>query len=117
MEDSGSFSEEFIDYFRSLTNEDSTACALAWRSLQPVIIADVCRDPIFANPLTKEAMLSARSGAVRSYPLLSRTGAVTGVLSLHAAQSTLLTGESVMIARCAIEALRPLPPTVMNRSA
>jgi len=75
------FGLDFLDYFGSVDTQDESACARAMRDQEPVLIADVNTDPLFA--VHRRVAASAGFRAVQSIPLIGRDGALLGILSTH----------------------------------
>jgi PAS domain S-box-containing protein len=75
------FGAEFLEHFREVTAEGPSACSRALRGAERVIIEDVNADPAYA-PLRVMAQ-AAGYRAVQSTPLMSRDGAVLGMISTH----------------------------------
>jgi GAF domain-containing protein len=75
------FSDEFLEYFAVVNNDDPSACGRAARQLEQTVIADVDIDPRYA-PLRG---IAAASGyrAVQSTPLVDLGGRLVGMLSTH----------------------------------
>ena len=71
-----SFWQEHLDHVNS-------CCGAAWDTGQPVTIEDVEMDPLFDNSPSRDAHRRAGVNSVHSTPLVGRTGAVVGVLSIH----------------------------------
>jgi GAF domain-containing protein len=61
--------------------EDGSVCGRAMQRREPVVVDDVMTDPLFAAH--RDIAVSAGFRAVRAAPLISRTGTLLGVLSLH----------------------------------
>jgi len=77
------FENDFLDFFRCVKDE-STACGVALKRRQRVIVKDITRHSIYCGPgsrATLEALLSARVRALHSTPLYNSSGNVIGVLS------------------------------------
>ncbi len=75
------FDREFMEYFRNVAADESTACGRALASRKRVVITDVTTDPLY-EPF-KQAAAAAGYRAVQSTPLVSRDGRVLGILSTH----------------------------------
>jgi hypothetical protein len=75
------FGRDFLDHFAYVRVDGSSACARSFRSGSPLVISDVFEDPAFAPHL--EVAKSSGFRAVQSIPLLSRSGSVIGMLSVH----------------------------------
>lgn len=75
------FSDEFLEYFAVVNNDDPSACGRAARQLEQTVITDVDTDPRYA-PLRG---IAAASGyrAVQSTPLVDLRGHLVGMLSTH----------------------------------
>jgi GAF domain-containing protein len=76
------FREPFLDFF-AFVQDRRTACGLAMEERRPVVVQDVIRSPIFAQTRGLDVMLDAGVRAVRSAPLVGRSGEVLGMLSVH----------------------------------
>jgi hypothetical protein len=75
------FSKKFLDYFQ-VVSDGRTACRAAWQQRCLVHVPDVTTSPIYSQPVL-EAMLNDGIRAVDSVPLLTDTGRILGVLSVH----------------------------------
>ena len=75
------FGLDFLQYFETVGIQDESACGRAMRSQAPVLIADVNTDPLFVAH--RGIAASAGFRAVQSTPLISRRGALLGILSTH----------------------------------
>ena len=75
------FRSDFLVQFRSVGAEDGTSCGRALRTRSTTQIPDVTVDAGFAP--YREAAIRAGYRAVQSTPLISRGGALLGVLSVH----------------------------------
>jgi GAF domain-containing protein len=75
------FSDEFLEYFAVVNNDDPSACGRAARQLEQTVIVDVDTDPRYA-PLRG---IAAASGyrAVQSTPLVDLRGHLVGMISTH----------------------------------
>ncbi len=76
------FEEPFIEFFESVTADD-TACGVALTTKQRVIVEDITKSEIYAGQHSLDAMREADVMAVQSLPLLSSTGNVRGIISVH----------------------------------
>jgi signal transduction histidine kinase/DNA-binding NarL/FixJ family response regulator len=75
------FSQDFLDQLGVLRRDSPSACSAVMNSLSRVIIEDVNQDESF-RPL-RDIAGEAGFRSIQSTPLLSRTGALLGVLSTH----------------------------------
>lgn len=75
------FDQGFVDACRSINEDDNTACARALRSRRRVIIEDVASDPGY-EPYRARAAAAGYRG-VQATPLISRGGALLGMLTTH----------------------------------
>src|SRR5262249_4507979 len=75
------FGIDFLQYFEAVGSQDESACGRAMRVQEPVLIADVNTDPLFAAH--RRTAAPAGSRAAQSTPLTSRRGALLGILSTH----------------------------------
>src|ERR1051326_497990 len=80
------FEEPFVEFFESVIGDD-TACGVALQTKQRVIVEDVTNSEIYAGNHSLEAMCKADVLAVQSLPLLSSTGNVLGIISVHFAHA------------------------------
>jgi len=78
------FETEFLNFFRRVRLDHGTACGRVLRSRDTIVIDDVLTDVEF-SPFRD---LACRAGfrAVQSTPLVSRSGALVGVVSNHFSQ-------------------------------
>ena len=76
------FSRPFLDFFGHV-HEGSAACGTAFKRRDRIIVEDVTQSPIFWRTNALEVLLDARVRAVQSSPLISRSGAILGVVSTH----------------------------------
>jgi len=75
------FDDDFIEFFREVSADDSSACGRALRTSQMVVIEDVEQETTFAPYL--DAARAAGFRAVVSLPFCSFRGEPLGVLSAH----------------------------------
>lgn len=75
------FSQDLLDQFRVMRRDSPSACSMAMNSLSRIIIEDVNQDEPF-RPLRHSAA-AAGVRSIQSTPLLSRTGALLGMLSTY----------------------------------
>ncbi|OAI10835.1 hypothetical protein A1507_21290 [Methylomonas koyamae] len=75
------FRQDFLDYFRTMSEGTPTACGLALRTRERQVIADVDQDPFYAP--FREVARQAGYRAVQSTPLMSNEGLPIGVISTH----------------------------------
>jgi hypothetical protein len=75
------FGLNFLEHFGAVRAQDECACGRAMRAREPVFIADVTTDPLFA--VHRDIAASAGFRAVQSTPLISRNGALLGMMSTH----------------------------------
>src|ERR1044072_7203202 len=78
----GGFEDPFVESVESVISDD-TACGVALRTRQRVIVEDVTNSEIYAGKHSLEAMSHADVLAVQALPLLSSTGNVLGIISVH----------------------------------
>jgi PAS domain S-box-containing protein len=76
------FDELFLEFFESVVDENS-ACGVAMRSKQRVIVEDITKSEIYAAKPSLQAMRDANVLAVQSLPLVSSSGTVLGIISTH----------------------------------
>jgi hypothetical protein len=75
------FQDEFLSFFRRVRYEDASACARALLNRNSVVIEDVLLDHRFVPCL--QVVQRAGVRAVQSTPLISRSGALLGIVSTH----------------------------------
>lgn len=75
------FRPDFLVRFRSVGAEDPSSCGRALLTRATVEIPDIAEDAAFAP--YRETAIRAGYRAVQSTPLISRSGALIGVLSVH----------------------------------
>ena len=80
------FDEPFVEFFESVSGDD-TACGVALNTKQRVIVEDITKSEIYAGRQSLDALREADVMAVQSLPLLSSTGNVLGMISIHFAQT------------------------------
>jgi GAF domain-containing protein len=75
------FSDEFLEYFAVVNDDDGSACAIAAQQHAQTVIPDVNADPRYAA----HREIAAASGyrAVQSTPLVDARGHLLGMLSTH----------------------------------
>jgi PAS domain S-box-containing protein len=76
------FEAPFLDFFNGV-HEGQAACGTAMLSGERVIVEDVANSPIFAGSAALEVMMTANARAVQSTPLISRSGRMLGMFSMH----------------------------------
>jgi anti-anti-sigma regulatory factor len=76
------FSDEFLDFFAEVGEED-TSCSAARLAGRRVSVSDVATDPIFAGRASGRMIIAAGSRAVHSTPILNAMGRCVGVFSTH----------------------------------
>jgi two-component sensor histidine kinase/PAS domain-containing protein len=74
------FAELFLKFFDGVS---ASACAVARRRRERVIVDDVTTSPIFAGEQSLNVLLEADVRAVQSTPLVDRMGSVIGMISTH----------------------------------
>jgi GAF domain-containing protein len=75
------FGPEFLAFFKRVALNDGTACGRALHSRSTIVIPDTMADAGF--PPYRDVAARAGFRAVQSTPLVSRSGALVGVLSNH----------------------------------
>jgi GAF domain-containing protein len=76
------FREEFLQYFKTVTPDDRSACGFALKTRKSIVISDVAGDKNL-SPQSRSVILDAGVRAVQSVPIVSTSGAYIGVLSAH----------------------------------
>ena len=76
------FDDPFVEFFESVSGDD-TACGVALQTKQRVIVEDINKSEIYDGKHSLDAMREAEVVAVQSLPLLSSTGKVLGIISVH----------------------------------
>jgi anti-anti-sigma factor len=100
---------QYLTYFATVSRGQSSACATAVLTGEPVIVDDVKRSPIFAGQPSRDVMLAAGSRAVQSYPLRHDDGRLLAVLSLHYGKTRPRGGNPELVAWSAARALTRMP--------
>lgn len=77
------FEKSFIDFFSNVSHQSSTACALAFRRGERVIVEDITKNTIISGSPHLQVLLDANVQAVQSTPLINRKGQIIGILSTH----------------------------------
>ena len=75
------FGIDFLDHFRSVGLRDGSACGRAFRHRATTLIANIADDEGFATH--RDIARSAGFRAVQSTPLITRSGRLLGMLSVH----------------------------------
>lgn len=81
------FNKEFLDFFDSVHEDDSSVCGAALTRRERIVVEDVEKSAIFAGTPALSVLLNAGVRAVQSTPLITHAGALVGVLSTHYRQS------------------------------
>lgn len=76
------FSDSFVNYFE-FVEDRNTACAVAFAERRPIVVPDVASSAVFAETEALAVVLEAGVRAVKSTPLVDRSGEILGVLSVH----------------------------------
>ncbi|HEU5132453.1 MAG TPA: histidine kinase dimerization/phospho-acceptor domain-containing protein, partial [Pyrinomonadaceae bacterium] len=76
------FDPWFLDFFDAISDA-STACGMALKTKQRVVVENITESEIFAGELSLSVLREAGVLAVQSLPLVSSTGTVLGILSTH----------------------------------
>jgi PAS domain S-box-containing protein len=76
------FPQWWLDFWDSVSSGQGV-CGTALEAGKRVIVEDVERSPIFADPRMREVQLRAGIRAVQSTPLIGRGGVPLGMLSTH----------------------------------
>jgi len=76
------FDPWFVDFFDELIDANS-ACRLALKSKQRVVVENITESEIFAGKSSLSILREADVLAVQSIPLVSSTGTVLGIISTH----------------------------------
>jgi PAS domain S-box-containing protein len=76
------FTEPFLDFFQRVEGTE-TASGAALAKGERIVVKDVEQSPIFAGTSTLDVMLAAGARAVQSTPIMTRNGALIGMLSTH----------------------------------
>jgi len=75
------FDREFLQTFRRVIKDDGCACGRALQLGQPIVIADVEKDPDYAPYC--DAAKSAGYRSVQSTPFITEDGILIGITSVH----------------------------------
>jgi len=76
------FDHEFLKFFARVRADDGSACGRALAAREAIIVNDVERDKAF-SPASRSIVLGSGIRAVQSMPLISTSGALVGMLSVH----------------------------------
>jgi len=74
--------QPFLEFFASAENRAS-ACGEATRRGQRVVVPDIEQSPLFAGTPSLQVLRDAGVRAIQSTPMVSRTGALLGILTTH----------------------------------
>jgi PAS domain S-box-containing protein len=77
------FAKPFLRFFRDVKGDDASACAAAMREAKYTIVDDVTKSEIFAGQPSRRILLAAGVRAIHSVPLVSTSGNLVGILSVH----------------------------------
>jgi GAF domain-containing protein len=75
------FDREFLQTFRRVIKDDGCACGRALQLGQPIVIADVEKDPDYAPYC--DAAKSAGYRSVQSTPFITQDGKLVAIVSVH----------------------------------
>ena len=75
------FDREFLRTFRRVKKDDGCACGRALQLGQPIVIADVEKDPDYAPYC--DAAKSAGYRSVQSTPFITQDGKLVAIVSVH----------------------------------
>jgi GAF domain-containing protein len=87
------FTDELVEYFRSVDSEDESICNRAVVSRTRVVIDDVSVDPFYVRHV--EAVKKVGFSAVQCTPLLNEDGEIVGALVTHYKKPHRLSPEEV----------------------
>lgn len=73
--------DEFIDHFRIVTCDDGSVCGRALQKRETIFIKDLTTDRSFAKHLNHALQNNVR--AVQSTPLITSSGKIVGMISVH----------------------------------
>jgi signal transduction histidine kinase/PAS domain-containing protein len=77
------FDQAFVEFFSHI-RAGQVACGTAMQTRQCVVVEDITLSPLFLNePRALQLKLAAGVRAIACTPLLTRTGQLVGVLSVH----------------------------------
>ncbi|MCC6681395.1 MAG: PAS domain S-box protein [Phycisphaeraceae bacterium] len=77
------FKQPFLDYFDTVCQDETSACAEALKRRQRIIIKDVATSEILTDSQTRQVLLDAGVNAVQSTPLVCHRGRLLGMFSTH----------------------------------
>ena len=83
MEAQHGWPDEFLEFFETLRESENSEWASVFSSRQRVIVEDIGQSPIFAGTSAVDAMRAAGACALQSTPLITRAGALIGMLSTY----------------------------------
>ncbi len=80
------FEAPFLNYFCEVEASDNSACGSALKTGTEIVVTDTNISPIFVGKESGEVLRAAGVRAVLSVPLIARSGALLGVVSVHRRQ-------------------------------
>ena len=87
--------DEFINHFRVVTCEDGSVCGRALKKRETIFIEDLTTDRSFARHLNHALQNNIR--AVQSTPLISSSGKIVGMISVHFATPKKIPKETLKV--------------------
>jgi hypothetical protein len=95
------FEQPFLDYFDQVHPENGrSACGAALHSGQSVTVRDITESSVFTCRESLEVILEAGVRAVHSTPLVSPSGKLVGMLSIHYRKPHCISREELTLVRC-----------------
>jgi DNA-binding NarL/FixJ family response regulator len=76
------FEAEFLNYFDTVTCDQSYACSTAMSARPRMVVADVASEPLFSSD-SRGVLLRANVQSVQSTPLIDSKGRLFGMVSTH----------------------------------
>jgi PAS domain S-box-containing protein len=73
----------FVEHFQRVAVDESTSCGAAFKAGRRVVVPDTRKSDTFAGTPAGVALEQAGVRAVQSTPLISRSGALLGMMSTH----------------------------------
>jgi two-component sensor histidine kinase len=89
------FDENFLNFFREVRDDNNGASGKALRTGKPVFIPDIDLDPDY-QPYAGAARLAGYR-SVLSFPIISPGGKLSGVMSTHFAEPTIIRTEALKV--------------------
>lgn len=77
------FDAPFLDFFATVSEEDSSSCGAALKRGHPVTVPNIDASPLFMGQKSSEVFHQAGVRAVQSSPIIGHAGRFLGMVSTH----------------------------------